>query len=316
MADVQFGGDTYPQYTHYFNEVEPDDGMEPASAFSVGRIVNLAAALVSVALVVGMAVWSWHLLVRDVTDVPVVRAAEGPMRVAPEDPGGSVAENQGLSVNRLAEGEEAAPVPDQLVLAPPPVELAPLQATPQEPAEQAFENASVGADASPTPGADETSMLIDRLLAEAQPLGAIDETIPAVEAESVETIPTSIPGVRRSPRPLLRPASLVITAPESRPAAAEQANLELAPNALEAGTRLVQLGAYDSADEARADWDRLAGQFPDYFTARGRVIEQATSGGQTFYRLRAHGFADLSASRRFCTALIARGTACIPVTVR
>jgi hypothetical protein len=45
------------------------------------------------------------------------------MRQPPADPGGTQAPHQGLAVNRIAEGEEAQPVPDRLVLAPPPVEL-------------------------------------------------------------------------------------------------------------------------------------------------------------------------------------------------
>ena len=66
----------------------------------------------------------------------------------------------------------------------------------------------------------------------------------------------------------------------------------------------------------RPSGDRLLVQFPDYFEGRARVIQSASSGGSTFYRLRAHGFEDLAASRRFCAALVARNAPCIPVTVR
>ncbi|MFC6583994.1 hypothetical protein [Sulfitobacter aestuariivivens] len=84
---------------------------------------NAAGALVSLALVVGIGIWGYKLLVRDVSGIPVVRAAEGDMRVRPEDPGGQLAQNQGLSVNAVAaEGAAAAPA-DQLRLAPRPVDL-------------------------------------------------------------------------------------------------------------------------------------------------------------------------------------------------
>jgi hypothetical protein len=43
------------------------------------------------------------------------------------------------------------------------------------------------------------------------------------------------------------------------------------------------------------------------------VIEAAQSGGRTFYRLRAHGFATDEDARRFCAALKAEETDCIPV---
>jgi hypothetical protein len=91
---------------------------------------------------------------------------------------------------------------------------------------------------------------------------------------------------------------------------------EIAVADLPDGTRLVQLGAFDTAELAREEWDRIAGRFPEYFEDRPRVIEEAESGGQTFFRLRAAGFDDLAGSRRFCAVLVAQGTACIPVTVR
>ncbi len=349
MADIQYSGD-YPPESGY--DYSPDYAQAQAqSAAEVGRVtqlINWAGAVVSIGLVVGMAIWAWQLLMRDVTDVPVIRAMEGPMRVAPENPGGAVAENQGLAVNRLAEGEEAAPVPDELVLAPPPIDF---EDVPE--LEQAFESASA---ATPDPVVEEvapvvdevaveeapvtpedTEALIERLLAEAQPLDVVeDSTLPNATEEPelvarADTIPISVPGVRRSPRPTSRPAGLqaraeaaVAAAPvEEEVAAAATADepigadeFELAASELETGTRLVQLGAFDTPDLARAEWQRLAQNYPDFFLGRARVIEQASSGGQSFYRLRAHGFGDLSASRRFCAALVAQGAACIPVTVR
>ena len=46
------------------------------------------------------------------------------------------------------------------------------------------------------------------------------------------------------------------------------------------------------------------------------MIEQAQSGGKTFYRLRAMGFDDLSEARRLCSALTAAKASCIPVVTR
>jgi hypothetical protein len=52
-----------------------------------------------VALVVGLGVWGYKLAVRDVRGVPVIQAMDGPMRIAPEIPGGEIADHQGLAVN-------------------------------------------------------------------------------------------------------------------------------------------------------------------------------------------------------------------------
>ena len=94
------------------------------------------------------------------------------------------------------------------------------------------------------------------------------------------------------------------------------AELDVDPATLPLGTRLAQLGAYDSPEVARAEWDRLNGKFGDYMDGKKRVIQKASSGGRTFYRLRAMGFDDLSDARRFCSALVAENADCIPVTTR
>lgn len=331
MADIQYNGDHSPEYGYEYGYEQAAPAVSE-DASRVTRLINWAGALVSMGLVIGMGVWAFQLLVRDVADVPVIRALEGPMRVAPDDPGGSIAENQGLAVNRLAEGAEAAPVPDQLTLAPPPMDLAVVEAITAP--EQEFENASVARSApveeevlAPIDDiaveVEDTDALIARLLEESVPLSDMDA--PALEndptQEGVETISTAVPGVARSPRPAARPAGLSARAPAAAPLADDgiteaDDGFEIAAAELETGTRLVQLGAFDTPDLARAEWQRLSGNYPDFFLGRARVIEQAASGGQTFYRLRAHGFGDLSASRRFCAALVAQGAACIPVTVR
>ena len=77
----------------------------------------------SVALIIGIAVWGYKLLMRDVTGIPVVRAAAGDMRVRPENPGGQLADNQGLSVNAVASEGTASQFAEQVILAPKPLDL-------------------------------------------------------------------------------------------------------------------------------------------------------------------------------------------------
>ena len=59
-----------------------------------------------------------------------------------------------------------------------------------------------------------------------------------------------------------------------------------------------------------------AARFPAYLENRGRIIESATAGGRTFYRLRAHGFQDEPEARRFCSVFLADNADCIPVLIR
>ncbi|BDW84938.1 SPOR domain-containing protein [Roseicyclus marinus] len=282
----------------------------------IGTLVNWAGAFVSLGLVIGMGIWAYQLTMRDLSGVPVIRALEGPMRVPPADPGGTQAEHQGLAVNRIAEGAEAAPVPDRLILAPPPVDLDVVALASASAPAMPDQAASAAEAPLPTPEAVSagTQALIERLMEQAAPVAAPS----ADPAPAPQVIPASVPGPARSLRPATRPEAIraraTVTSSTSR--AATGAVNEIAPAELSTGTRLVQLGAFDSPEIARSEWDRLAARFPDYFAGRARVIEEATSGGSAFFRLRAHGFEDLAASRRFCAVLMAQNAPCIPVTVR
>lgn len=303
-----------------------------AAPRSLQPFINLAGAVTSVALVVGLAVWGYRLAVRDVSGIPVVRALEAPMRVAPAVPGGSVADNQGLAVNAIAaEGNAAAPA-DRLVLAPPALELS----LDDEPG-LSVNSPTVAADqvdalltnqtpTDPASAADATAetvneTAIDQALAAALSEGG--EIAPAADAQDASSGATDIAGVVvRSPRPLSRPGSVASAtdAAVGEFGAVEDvvsvASPEMQPSDVAIGTRLVQLGAFDTADGARAEWTKLQGNFGDLMAGKAIIVQPATSGGQTFFRLRAFGFSDEDDSRRFCSALLSEDTACIPVTQR
>ncbi len=344
------------------------EGRAPArgSGRSIGKMANLAGAGVSIALIIGVAVWGYRLVMRDVNGVPVVRAMEGPMRIQPETPGGSMAEHIGLAVNEVAANGTAAPPPDRIVLAPRPVTLdaedvatAELMAVaqifpmPQPPAAvpdtaeaSALAAAPGGPTGSPTgslagslaeagPLADSVngearietvamtltepqsmSVMVDQILAqvlqgEAAPVGA-DTALAAIDLPKVEG------GISQSLRPQARPASMVRQAAVQAAAVAAPvpAVLDVDPDKIPAGTRLVQLGAYDSPEVAKREWDRIALRFGDYLEGKSRVIQLAESGGRNFYRLRAMGFADINDARRFCSALVAERAECIPVSAK
>jgi len=323
MADIEYFEDDGPR--------RYADSAVPAPS-RMGLVVNWAGAIVSLGLVVGMGVWAFQLTMRDVSGVPVIRALEGPMRNQPVNPGGTQAAHQGLAVNRIAEGQEAAPGPDMIVLAPPPVDLEEIDLASASTPELASETTT--AMAAQTGASTDTQALIERLIMGAEPLDPVSGAVSGAEAEitalergapptGADVISATIPGPRQSPRPLGRPADLRVvsaalqTATSDVAAAAASADAgELDPDTLPEGTRLVQLGAFDDLATARSEWARLSRQFPDFFNGRARVVQDAVSGGRPFVRLRAHGFDDLADARRFCTALLAQGAACIPVTVR
>lgn len=330
-------------------------------------VLNWGGAVLSLILIAGLATWGWKLWVRDVTGVPVVRALEGPMRVAPEEPGGLASEYQGLTVNRIAE-ERAADAPsEQVVLAPAPATLneeedlamAELPAVAPEPepglpvdaatvdsVPVAPEEELIVVNEPPLPAIGEAERIVladdEGDLPAVADLDEADETVAAVAAEP-EPEPTQSatdlavaaaladlglkpePAVLKveaaagvpviTPRPVMRPANLqrvALTTPQASEAV-EVPGGEIDASAIMAGTRLVQLGAFSSADVARDEWAETEGRYSDYFAGKTRVIQEVSSGGREFYRLRVAGFDSLSDARRFCAVIVADGTNCIPV---
>lgn len=317
------------------------DGGYGTSVPSVGRmshLVHLAGAVCSVALIIGVAVWGYKLAVRDVSGVPVVRAMEGPMRIAPENPGGEVADHQGLAVNTIAAMGTAAPPADRLVLAPRPVELsyedgpglALSGAMPEAPESMTAASADAMAIAAATATPAEPENLgpdpdaVAQALAEALAAEDIAPEAAATDMAALE-MPEALDAPETAIRPRARPTGLdgnpavptdapmdlALAEPAAAPAVAE-----LDPAAIPMGTRLVQLGAFDTADQARAEWVKLANVFGPLMDGKAMVVQSAESGGRTFYRLRAHGFADEVEARGFCTTLLEQSASCIPVEQR
>lgn len=301
---------------------------------SFSAVTNILGAALSLGLLVGVGVWGYKLLLRDVSGVPVVRAAEGPMRVQPENPGGQQAQNQGLSVNNVAAVGMAAAPADRLVLAPSPMDLTEEDAAPPEAKAAAVKPviapdlAAVLAD-EPQTAEEETiqlaavEQLAARLAEDVTPLTGLapsPDAAPAEgedeDAEAAAARPEVEGGLKRSLRPRVRPAALNTDVRAEAIAEAVAGVQDVAPETIPVGTRLAQLGAYDSAEIARSEWDRLNGRFSEYLESKTRVVQKAASGGRTFYRLRAMGFADLSDARRFCSALVAENAECIPVVTR
>lgn len=325
-----------------FSSMAEDDGgyapeyrVQQDKPNTLGTLTNVAGAFVSLALVVGIGVWGYKLLVRDVSGIPVVRAVDGDMRVLPEDPGGEYAQHQGLSVNAVAAEGTAAQPADELRLAPQPVELteddmtAPIEVAAPAPviAEPSTTEAAI-TDVAAALQSGNVDDVVAQLTAGVAPLADLgaetEEIIASVTAEVAAEIQQAeaqlavvidAPGVRQSLRPRKRPVGRVqVINAVATAAVAETKDID--PATLPAGTRLAQLGAFDSAEVAQEQWDQLQGRFGAYMADKDRVVQRASSGGRVFYRLRAMGFEDLGAARRFCSALVAENADCIPVVTR
>lgn len=91
--------------------------------------------------------------------------------------------------------------------------------------------------------------------------------------------------------------------------------LDLDAATIAKGTFLAQIGDFDTAEAAQAEWGRAAGDFSALFRDKRRVITQAQVSGRPLYRLRVAGFEGRDDARRFCALFASRGR-CVPVEVR
>jgi len=284
--------------------------------------------------------WVSDLSERDSSQIPVVRAPEGPMRVQPENPGGRLADNQGFAVNRIAaEGGAAAPS-DSWTFAPTPITLSDEDQSMSQLRSEKMNgrprNIAEGADDVERPqiigesvpvvmkqvhqSAD--SLRVSRIHSVAldadNPVSSrggptvVEE--PTEQSKIINIIGSDVPGIAVSLFPRSRPSKLVRSTVDATYEVEKP--LEVSAADVPAGTQVVQLGAFESAEVARAEWDRLRRRFGGYLVGKQRIVQIAVSGGRTFYRLRALGFDDLSDGRRFCSALVAEGADCIPVVTR
>jgi hypothetical protein len=312
---------------------------------------RLAGAALFLVLVAAMALWAYRLGTRDAAEVPIIRAMEGPARIQPEDPGGLRAAHQGLEVNSVLAGDPA-PAPAAVApLAPPPAVLA----EEDGPQGELVLDAPAAMDEAALEAGDDL-----RMPPQDEPMAGEDvaEPDPSVDAEAAAVLAAVLgetndaeatdpaPAEAAGPRPLRRPANLIVaraptqaatTAAPAAPAAASPAPAASRPAAppatpqaaapaqasaprevssVPSGARMVQLGAYDNEALTRQAWQRLVASNGDLLGSRSLFVERTTANARVFYRLRVAGFDNAEQTRVMCEQLRARGVDCIPVTLR
>ncbi|MGB2125587.1 SPOR domain-containing protein [Planktomarina sp.] len=280
--------------------------------FNPAAYANIVGAVISVAVFVGIVTWGAKTVLRDSSGVPVVRALEGPARVAPEDPGGLLVAHQGLTVNEVAGSQITGAVDDPLQLAPRPINLQ-AEDQPIQPLVDR-EIATAAAPAAvvlPEPEMDAAEALIIDETAEslAAMLAAGTDMAPVKEPASAVIPASAGGGPIQSLRPRLRPFAVFTrqtprVAPRNIPAAQ-----------IVRGAPMAQLGAFGSAAIAEQAWADLSERHGDYLVGKPHVILQAAVGGGTIYRLRVHGFENQEEARRLCTALNRQNAECYSVTM-
>ena len=289
--------------------------------FKINMIFYWTGAALSLFLLAGAIGWSYQLIVRDVNQIPIVRAQLGPLRVAPDNPGGLTAANQGLSVTQLAVNEKPL-LSNEIYLAPAAEilneENLALKVTEEDESNKvdgAFEIKEVNAENSMNLEALSDQKEVDSRSNDVGVLSKAAFSQKKIEIENAVSLALSITNEPDKSLSWLRPKIRPVGFYRNGNITEDQIVSNEPMPKLPIGSAVVQLGAFDSKSLAESEWQRFEKILGSILIPKKMVVQKAESGGKIFYRLRASGFSDISDARQFCTA-ISDKVACIPVVTR
>lgn len=289
--------------------------------FKINMIFYWTGAALSLFLLAGAIGWSYQLIVRDVNQIPIVRAQLGPLRVAPDNPGGLTAANQGLSVTQLAVNEKPL-LSNEIYLAPAAeilneenLALKVKEEYESNKVDGAFEIKEVNAENSMNLEALPDQKEVDIRSNDVGVLSKAAFSQKKIEIENAVSLALSITNEPDKSLSWLRPKIRPVGFYRNGNITEDQIVSNEPMPKLPIGSAVVQLGAFDSKSLAESEWQRFEKILGSILIPKKMVVQKAESGGKIFYRLRASGFSDISDARQFCTA-ISDKVACIPVVTR
>jgi hypothetical protein len=277
------------------DEVRVFDGSEEEDDIEGSRLPLLIVLALLVLAMFGGVVWLAYTqgVARGRGETPVLTAAGGPERVAPQQAGGNNVPYQGFKIY-----EQPAP-PDDSADAAPPSSAAP------KPAPNSAPNpASAQAATPPKPVA----------ASPAKPAPAPAAAPPKSVAALIQQA-NSVPEPAK-PVPAPKPAKPAAAAPvpagatgAPRQLAAAQAPVS-APAA--SGGFVLQIGAYKSQADADTAWKTYKGRHAALLSGYSNNVQQVDLGEKgTWYRLRIGGLSDREVATALCDRLKADGGACM-----
>ena len=288
-------------------------------------IFSIFGAVISLNLILWAGYWTYNIISRDINGLPIVAAQPGPLRVAPDTPGGIEAENIELAVTKIA-SQELPPNPKAVELAPSTEKLTPddltiFQAIRQKKIidRQAALNNQVHL------GVIEPNLSKEISL---EPVNTVTNTanysitenqselVAAALALALKPSADNLIGnavaqnkfkqIKPRPRPnSLLEVSVSTTETVIRPALAS----------VETGLAVVQFGTFATETVAFEEWDRLSKNLSVILDGRPKYVERIKRNGNEIYRLRLGGFVNIDDASRFCSAVISQEN-CVPVIAK
>jgi hypothetical protein len=286
-------------------------------------IFSIFGAIISLNLILWAGYWAYNIISRDINGIPIVAAQPGPLRVAPDTPGGIEAENIELAVTKIA-SQELPPNPQAVELAPSTEKLTPDDITifqavgqkkiidrqaalknqiqvgviePNLSKEISFEPVNTVTNTANYSITENQSELVAAALALALKPSA-DNLIGNAVAQK-----NKFKQIKPRPRPgSLLDVSMSTTETVIRPALAS----------VETGLAVVQFGTFATETVAFEEWDRLSKNLSVILDGRPKYVERIKRNGNEIYRLRLGGFINIDDASRFCSAVISQEN-CVPV---
>ena len=288
-------------------------------------IFSIFGAVISLNLILWAGYWTYNIISRDINGIPIVAAQPGPLRVAPDTPGGIEAENIELAVTKIA-SQELPPNPKAVELAPSTEKLTPDDLTifqairqkkiidrqaalnnqvhlgviePNLSKEISLEPVNTVTNTANYSITENQSELVAAALALALKPSADNLIGSAVAQNKFKQI---------KPRP--RPGSLL----EVRVSTTETV-MRPALASVETGLAVVQFGTFATETVAFEEWDRLSKNLSVILDGRPKYVERIKRTGNEIYRLRLGGFVNIDDASRFCSAVISQEN-CVPVIAK
>ncbi len=273
------------------DEVRVFDGSEEEDDIEGSRLPLLIVLALLVLAMFGGVVWLAYTqgVARGRGETPVLAAAGGPERVAPQQAGGNNVPYQGFKIYEqpAPSDDDAAPAaasPSSAPVAPKP---APAQVT--APPKAA---AAPPAKAAPAPPKSVAALI--------------------QQANSVPEAPKPVPAAKS---PAMKPAAAPVSGPATgapRQLAAVPRAPASTPPATAGSAYVLQIGAYKSQADAEGAWKTYKARHAGLLSGYSDNIQQVDLGERgTWYRLRIGGLSDREVATALCDRLKADGGACI-----
>jgi septal ring-binding cell division protein DamX len=220
-------------------------------------------------------VYDWYASGTAGKEIPMLRAADSPVKVKPESPGGlEVPYQDQLVLNQEGSGTEDEPVVEHLL--PPPE-------APQPPAVEPEAMEPAETPAQPEPEVTDT----------------ISPQLPTFEAPAPDS------------RDLIEaPAPRVETMGE---APAEPKTVVAGLQAPAKGSYVVQLGSFTSRAATERAWQQYQKAHPQLLSNMALFIQEAVVNGRTYYRVQSGSFPNRATAMDLCAQLKAERQDCLVV---